>query len=70
MITDLGNDLLSCDYWDSNELHSPHIKKLKETSFLYESMPFVTALAADVVFHPDKCGRSDTQIDEKSLLVF
>ena len=56
MITDLGNDLLSCQAWDVNELSSPRAPKLKDSPPLDFSAPFAQALATDFFVPVDAWG--------------
>ena len=64
IITDLANDLLDCDDWDVAEIHSPHFNSIPEPKILPDSIPFGTALTADVYVHPKLYGKVDGHIDD------
>ena len=51
-LTDLGNDLLSGENCNAEELCSQHSNKLNEPTLLEDSMTFVHALPTDVVSRP------------------
>ena len=62
-ITDLGNDLLSCNDWSPNESQSPHASELKKPTSIDTSTPFGQALPAAVVVNPDSWSRIDAHIN-------
>ena len=64
LATDLANDLLECEDWDYNKVHSIHQKKIPKTSVLKEDIPFGQAKQADVAVPPQKCGKIDSYVDD------
>ena len=63
MITDLGNDRLTCPDWDEKKSFSPRISKLKSPTLHPKNVPFAKALQADVTIPPYKHGSIDGFID-------
>ena len=64
IITDLSNDILTCDDWNIDSLHSPHMPKIPEPTILDSSIPFQPALQADVNVPPTSTGKVDGYIDD------
>ena len=58
------NDLLSCDDCDHEDLSSPRVSKIRETTLLPDSATFTKAVPANVIAHPDVCGRIDVRVDD------
>ena len=64
LATDLSNDILGCDEWDHNEIHSTHKNKIPECKILTSTIPFGQARKADVNVPPRHCGKVDSYIDD------
>ena len=58
------NDLLSCDDCDHEDLSSPRVSKIRETTLLPDSTPFAKAIPADVIVHPDIFGHSNARVND------
>ena len=63
-ITHLGNDMLSRDDWDKEELCSPHIESITPPLVQDTSLHFGIAREADVVVPAEKYGKLDDFIDD------
>ena len=63
-VTDLANDLLSCEDWNENEIFSPHIDKLAPPDILDSAIPFTQAKPADASVQVSDHGCADIFIDD------
>lgn len=64
ILADLANDLLSCKHWDIHRLHSPHSLNVHHPTFLDDSIPFISALPADVSVPIHPIGKVDVYVDD------
>ncbi len=69
MCTDLANDILHCQDWDSLTLSSPHASKLSDPILQPIEMEFKQAKSLDVDIPLDTWGRVDDFIDGEIAIV-
>ena len=64
IIADSVNDLLACENWDENKVHSPFIKNVPACKVLDDLIPFGVARDLLVNFPLNDCGYCDVFIDD------
>ena len=64
LITDLINDILSCDSWDHHKIASNYVKKIPPAVMLDPKVPFAQAKSMIVSLPNEDHGKADVFIDD------
>ena len=64
VITDTINDLLACDTWNPDEVHSKYIEMIPKPKPLPATVPFAQALETSIIINEGDICKSDVFVDD------